>query len=770
MKTRQLNAFIISLGILSGLFLAFLFFSTPIQNTNPLEWLLFLVLILYTSIFSIPLKVGEVSLMPTVALTSIMLLGPVPTAVLELCTDVILGFLRWLIPQKIGWQPEKNGLSLPASSAANFTMHMVSILAAGSFFYSLGGQIPIQDLRSGAVAFGTVLVYIIANYLFAGMLLYLRSQAYAKYLVKHLGPMLMVELLPMLFAPFAIHIYSDMGIFSFTIFAVTLMTLGYILRSQMLTQNALKRRIQELAGLQAVGQTLSTSLDLNQVLESIYHEVSKLMPTVNFFVALYHPDTDEVSFPLAYDRGKKVSWTTRAAGKGVTEYILTTQKPLLMENNVKATIESFGLTQYGEEAISWLGVPILAGDQSLGVIAVQSYTLPNQIPQLFDQSHQVILSTIADQASVAIQNARLYAQTDQALNQKLLELNSILDTTSEGLVLLDRSLKILEVNRAVCKMLETSPSNLIGKSAREEDTTPHKALMIGKKVRQALIDKEISSHLEEIILSGTKEIPVERSITPVVNITGEINGWLLVFRDLTEEIQLANFRQDLTRMLVHDLRSPIVTIQGGLDMIEILLDDGELETIPEMINISRSGSEKMLGMINELLNINQLETGELKLQIESVSLPDMYQELSSQFSSVVQKADLSLTTEFAPDLPAISADASLLKRVIHNLLDNAVKFTPNGGKIKLGAKRSPGDPDKIWIVVCDTGPGIPSEQQKQIFNKNVTYHTAHARRRGSGLGLYFCKLAVTAHQGDIRVISEEGKGSCFTVELPVTQA
>jgi PAS domain S-box-containing protein len=355
------------------------------------------------------------------------------------------------------------------------------------------------------------------------------------------------------------------------------------------------------------------------------------------------------------------------------------------------------------------------------------------------------------------------------LNQKLLELNSILDTTSEGLVLLDRSLKILEVNRSVCRMLETTPSNLIGKSAKEEDTSPHKALMISTKVRQALIDKTISTHQEEIILSGQKETPVERSITPVENIAGEINGWLLVFRDLTEEHKLANFRQDLTRMLVHDLRSPIVTVQGGLDMIEILLDDGELETIPEMIEISRNSSVKMLDMINELLNINQLETGELKLQLEKIILPNMCQELSNQFSSILQKADLHLVTEFAADLPVISADANLLKRVIHNLLDNAVKFTSNGGKIKLGIKRSPANPNRVWVVVCDNGPGISPEKQKQIFHKNITYHTAGARRRGSGLGLYFCKLAVTAHQGNIWVKSEEGKGSCFTVELPTSQ-
>lgn len=767
MRKRLLNTFTIILGLIASLLLVFLYFSTSTDSQQPIHWLLFFIIMVYTSIISIPLTVGEVSLMPMVSLTAIFVLGPIPAAILEFFTDIFLGLARWIFPEKIGWQREKDGMNLVAATAANFTMHMISILAAGAVFYGFGGEIPALNIRDAAVTFGTILTYLGLNYLMAGIYLYLRSQAHAKYLLKQLRQMLTHEIIPMIFAPLAAHIFFDLGIFSFILFSLTLMISAFILRSQTLTHNTLQRRIQELAGLQAVGQTLSASLELEEVLERIYQEVSKLMPVTNFFVALYHPEANEVSFPLAYNHNQKAHWETRAAGKGVSEYILSTRKPLLMEKNVKNTIESLGLTHYGEEAVSWLGVPILAGEKALGVIAVQSYAVAGQIPQYFDFSHQVILSAIAAQASVAIQNARLYEQTDQALSQKLLELNSILDTTSEGVVLLDSSLKILEVNRATCEMLETTPSALIGKSVKEEDTTPHKALVVTKEVRQAIVQQEMASHQEELLLTGKKEIPVMRTTTPVRDETGKINGWLLVYRDLTEEHQLAMFRADLTRMLVHDLRSPIVTIQGGLDMVDILLTDGELETIPEMVSISRKSSQKMLGMINELLNINQLETGVLELQLGQVDLAELCREQALQFYSLLLNTNLQLDLDLEPDLPWITADQTLLKRILHNLLDNAVKFTPDGGKLILSAKISPDDPQKVRMVVCDNGPGIPKRVQKQLFKKHTTYHHPKSRRRGSGLGLYFCKLAVTAHGGDIRVQSEEGKGSCFTIELPV---
>lgn len=769
MKTRNLNALSIIFGIFTVSVLVFLFLTRPGQNPEPVHWLLFVILLSFTTLFGIPLAIGEISLVPMVSFAAMLVMGPIPAAFAELVADIFLGLARWQFPQRTGWQRGEGGFSLLATTTANLTMHIVSIIAAGGIFYSFGGQIPIRTLQDLLIVLAAGAMYIAANYLLAAFFLYLRSIAHVEYLWKHLRQMLLYEIIPMVFAPLAAHILLELGVISFIVFSLSLMISAGIMRDQAKARNSLERRVQELASLQAVGQSLSTSLDIEDILEGIYREVSKLMAADNFYVALYNPETNEVSFPLVYEHNQKANWPTREAGKGLTEYVLETKEPLLIEKNVKDTVESLGMVHYGQEAISWLGVPILSGDQPLGMIAVQSYPLANQIQQPLDDYHKQVLSTISAQASVAIQNARLYAQTDQALSQRVLELDSILTTISEGLALLDKEMTIVEINRALCQMLDCTPSNLIGRSVQEEATTPHKALMIQNAISSKLINAMASTHQDRIALPGDPEIPVERTISPVREENGEISGWLLVFRDLTEEYRLTNFREDLTRMLVHDLRSPIVTIQGGLDMISVLLDDEDYETIPEMVRIAQKGCLKMLGMINELLNINQLEAGELTLQYRPVDIAATLRELNAQFSSVLKMSDLDLSLNLSRDLPLIHGDPDLLKRVFHNLLDNAIKYTPDDNQLVVWAKRDQDKPGNILVAIKDSGPGIPEKMQRELFKKNVTFQQEKSRRRGTGLGLYFCSLAVEAHSGEIWVESKLGEGSTFFVRLPVVE-
>jgi signal transduction histidine kinase len=248
-----------------------------------------------------------------------------------------------------------------------------------------------------------------------------------------------------------------------------------------------------------------------------------------------------------------------------------------------------------------------------------------------------------------------------------------------------------------------------------------------------------------------------------------ISGWLIVFRDLTEEIRLAQLREDLTRMLVHDLRSPMVTIQGGLDMIEIMIKGGENEKdeLLEMLEISRRGGEQLLGMINELLSIHKFESGQLVLNLEPVILSELISEETLGFTSLIKQINIQTTTDHAPGLPVMVMDKDLIRRLIHNLLDNAIKFTGDGGSIETWAKPDPDDSQMVLFGVKDSGIGIPPEVQTKLFQKYFSSGDKTSRRKGTGIGLYFSKLAVEAHGGTIWVESEPGKGSNFIIRMPV---
>ncbi len=164
---------------------------------------------------------------------------------------------------------------------------------------------------------------------------------------------------------------------------------------------------EELSVLNEMGRALTTVLDVDAVIENIYRHTSRLMDATNFYVALYDPQQDLVSFPF-YAEGEQIRQAgSRRAGNGLTEYVLRTREPLLLEENVSAQVEQLGCDQIGREAQSWLGVPMTIGERVIGVIAVQSYTTP----RTYNEHHRDLLSAVAGQAAIAIENARLFQET-----------------------------------------------------------------------------------------------------------------------------------------------------------------------------------------------------------------------------------------------------------------------------------------------------------------------------------------------------------------------
>ncbi len=542
-----------------------------------------------------------------------------------------------------------------------------------------------------------------------------------------------------------------------------------ITRGLALTSERLERRVKELDSLQAVGQALSASLNLDTILTAIHTQVASLMPAQNFYVALYDAETDEVSFPLAIEDGERVRWRSRSAGKGLTEHVLRTNAPLLIRRDVGAVLAELGLDAIGRPAASWLGVPISAGAEPLGIMAVQSYSTPDA----YDVSHQEVLTTIASQAAVAIQNARLYARTDEALARRVLELDSILRTTREGVLLLDQDWRVVAANRALADFLGVAQAELTGSIVEARPDGDPLITLIGytaEDLRIACQDTppEEWQRKQTVVVPGPPERHVERTLAPVRDRHGTTTGWLLVFRDLTEEMALARLREDMTRMLVHDLRSPLTVLRGGLEMLQASLAEGKMQDADQLLKLAQRGSDRLLDMINALLDISKLESGQMVIQPVVVNVEDLIRDVVDRLASLADEAHVTVEVTVPASLPPLSVDTDLIGRVLVNLLDNAIKFTPDYGHVGLWAR-----PDlehastAILIGISDTGPGIPPEIQPRLFEKFQQVPSVVGRRPGTGLGLAFCKLAVEAHGGQIWVESEVGKGSTFVVRLPV---
>ena len=270
---------------------------------------------------------------------------------------------------------------------------------------------------------------------------------------------------------------------------------------------------------------------------------------------------------------------------------------------------------------------------------------------------------------------------------------------------------------------------------------------------------ETANYESEFQCQDQKILPVEIHVRKVIINEKELIQWTL--RDISERKALDVLREDMMSMIYHDLRSPLANIISSLDILDTLLPKNS--SITPVFQIAMRSTDRMQRLINSLLDIKRLEAGQPitnpKLTNMNILLQESVEALEPTISSKHQK----ILLDIHPDLPQLYADEGMLKRVVINLLENAIKFSPLDGDILLAASSDDG---QLFISIKDSGPGIPDDAQDRIFNK-FTRLDAKSFPKGIGLGLAFCKLAVNAHNGKIWVESTIGQGSQFNISLPL---
>jgi two-component system sensor histidine kinase/response regulator len=243
----------------------------------------------------------------------------------------------------------------------------------------------------------------------------------------------------------------------------------------------------------------------------------------------------------------------------------------------------------------------------------------------------------------------------------------------------------------------------------------------------------------------------------------------LLFAQLNENYKrlqdLETLRDDLTHIIVHDLRTPLTSLIAGIQTMDTT---GELNTDQkEMMGVAISGGETLLAMINDLLDVEKLESGLMHVDHEDLSALELAQSAASQVSALAIAKGLKIEMQVESSLPSFRGDKDKLLRTLVNLLGNAIKFTPSGGMVTVTAFPSE-DGSSLSFSVTDTGDGIPHESFKRIFEKfGQVEPQSGVRVAGTGLGLTFCKLAVEAHGGEIHVDSQPGEGSTFSFSIPL---
>ncbi|MBI3920845.1 MAG: response regulator [Armatimonadetes bacterium] len=362
----------------------------------------------------------------------------------------------------------------------------------------------------------------------------------------------------------------------------------------------------------------------------------------------------------------------------------------------------------------------------------------------------------------------------QATTVERIELKTILENLSEGILTLDTEGRITNANRSFCRMVGVAAEQVLGKTCIEVLCDPVSTDSLAVSA-QALAGERVSPLDSELWGHTGCPIPVSINAAPLTDYLGGTVGCVCLFQDITrrkqiealyEQLQsLDKMKEDLTHMIVHDLRTPLTSILSGMMTLQGM---GELQDIQnEIVNMSVAGGRTLLGMINDLLDISKMEDGSMQLELRVVLPHEVAEGAVTQIATLARDKGVILVRDLSPDLPPVSADHEKLLRTLVNLLGNALKFTPPEGTVTLSASKQDGS-GLIRFSVTDTGEGIPRESFQRIFERFGQVESRKSgRKMSTGLGLTFCKMAVEAHGGSIWVESDLGKGSTFSFTIPV---
>lgn len=238
-------------------------------------------------------------------------------------------------------------------------------------------------------------------------------------------------------------------------------------------------------------------------------------------------------------------------------------------------------------------------------------------------------------------------------------------------------------------------------------------------------------------------------------------------RAYSELKKLGEIKNSLTQMIVHDLNNPLLVISGNIQILEMELEDTLSGEQKNSVYLTLYSIQGMRDMISNLLDIGKMEEGKLALRYEEINLDVIFREITDVMRVLARQEGKSISVHTPSGLPNIKADKEILKRIISNLIGNALKFTSSDSEIEIAASYNT-ENKEVVVSVKDQGEGIPKEYLQRVFEKFVQVESAQAgKRSGRGLGLTFCKMAVEAHGGRIWVESEVGKGSTFYFTLLV---
>jgi len=522
-----------------------------------------------------------------------------------------------------------------------------------------------------------------------------------------------------------------------------------IANAQLLRQT--QRQLEEVAFLHRTGQALAASLEMEDVLHSLLESVRDHFKVEAASVALVDEQTRDLVFRVATGAAAdQVVGVRLKPGQGIAGWVAQSGLPIVVPSVDRDPRWYPGVDQQtGFRTRTLLAVPIRLGNEVLGVLEAI-----NPVEGSWDEGGIKLLLNVAALAASAIQNARHFNRARDAEERY----SNLFESSADPILITDARGQITDVNRRFCLMLGYTREELLHQEMFSLIVHSERAQ---GWLERALQGEDILGDLEVRHRDG-RIFPFEVRATRVFHAHTPYIQWVL--HDIAERLRLERVREDLTHMIVHDLRNPLSSIMSSLELIRARIQDPTMDIpLDRLFAVAQRSGERLFGLIDSILDVARLESGKAELNYQLIDVEDLVREAVEQLRPVAVGRDIHMNFYVPQGLPLVSADRNLLLRTLTNLLDNAIKFTPPEGEIRVTVERL--SADMLRFAVSDTGPGIPLEHRERIFDRFA--RLPNERVRGTGIGLAFCKLAVEAHGGRIWVESQPGKGSTFFFTLPL---
>ena len=512
-----------------------------------------------------------------------------------------------------------------------------------------------------------------------------------------------------------------------------------------------QRRLQAMIALAETARVVTASLDLDDVLLRILEQTMHSLRVEAASLALVDEASGDLAFRVARGRGAEgVLGLRLKKGEGLLGWVVEHGEPLVVTDARSDPRFCSAIDERtGFETRVLACAPIRVQDETIGALEAMNPKGGDFPPDQIE-----LLTGIARLAGTAIAHAKLFADTQSAR----LRYAGLFEDSIDPILLSDLEGVITEANQRAEAFLGYPRAELLGRSVfslhvpDNPDRLPDDLSTLA--AGQTLAYNARATHRQG------QPLPIEIYIKRID--IGPLPFLQWIVRDTSERQALDELRTDLTSMIFHDLRSPLGNIISSLEVLQTTLPKDD-EAARSVLSIATRSSRRLLRLVESLLDLGRLEAGQAVLNKAESSIGALIVEAVEEVLPVAEAKGHVIQFELAPDLPTVTADVDMIRRVLINLLENAIKYTRAEGRITVSARR---DGSQVLVGVRDTGPGIAAHDQQRIFDR-FTRVQRSGRTKGLGLGLAFCRLAVGAHDGRIWVESELGKGAIFYFTLPL---